>query len=84
MSLEKWRLPSLTKPLPSWLARWDKIALWALCCLSGVALTSYFNPFLTTPMGCVLWMMSESSVELALCCSPDNRQETEIQTEDLV
>lgn len=55
-----------------------------VCCLSGVALTSYFNPFLTTPMGCVLWMMSERSVELALHSSPDNRQETEIQTEDLV
>lgn len=50
--------------------------LWC-CSVIGVAVTSYFNPFLSTPMGILVVLLTAVAVNLFLQNSPENKKKTE-------
>lgn len=41
-------------------------ALILMSCLIGAGITSYFNPFITSPMGATIWAMALAGMEIAL------------------
>lgn len=62
------------------LLRWHTDSGHALvwcCSIAGVAVTSYFNPFLSTPMGILVVLLTASAVNIFLQNSSANKEKTE-------